>query len=123
MTPKLSSSSPDNLYPSDETYRVGECSSGWIPFQTSRNVSKVKYANGVGDVAVWDADNLNKKPEIRIGVRTESAPPEARDQGEDVYYENCDAARAAGSAPIRRGDPGYGPHLDADADGLGCEEG
>lgn len=36
-------------------------------------------------------------------------------------FQNCTAARAAGAAPIRRGDPGYGPHLDRDNDGIGCE--
>ncbi len=36
-------------------------------------------------------------------------------------YRNCDAARAAGAAPVRRGDAGYGPHLDRDNDGIGCE--
>ena len=39
-----------------------------------------------------------------------------------VYYENCDAVRAAGAAPIRRGDPGYASHLDRDGDGVGCED-
>lgn len=38
-----------------------------------------------------------------------------------VYYANCDAARAAGAAPVRRGDPGYASHLDRDGDGVGCE--
>lgn len=41
--------------------------------------------------------------------------------GAKVSYENCDAARAAGAAPVRRGDPGYGGHLDRDGDGVGCE--
>lgn len=36
-------------------------------------------------------------------------------------FANCAAARAAGAAPVRRGDPGYGPHLDRDRDGIGCE--
>ncbi|MCL1635713.1 excalibur calcium-binding domain-containing protein [Luteimonas sp. SX5] len=36
-------------------------------------------------------------------------------------YRNCTEARAAGAAPVRRGDPGYGPHLDRDNDGKGCE--
>lgn len=36
-------------------------------------------------------------------------------------FANCAAARAAGAAPVRRGDPGYGPHLDRDGDGVGCE--
>ncbi|MFL1378037.1 MULTISPECIES: excalibur calcium-binding domain-containing protein [unclassified Nocardiopsis] len=43
------------------------------------------------------------------------------DGGAPVYYQNCDAARAAGAAPVRRGDPGYGSHLDRDGDGVGCE--
>jgi hypothetical protein len=38
-----------------------------------------------------------------------------------VYYENCDAAREAGAAPIQRGDPGYGEHLDREGDGIACE--
>jgi hypothetical protein len=36
-------------------------------------------------------------------------------------YSNCEAARAAGAAPIRAGEPGFGAHLDADGDGIGCE--
>jgi hypothetical protein len=36
-------------------------------------------------------------------------------------FRNCSEARAAGAAPVRRGDPGYGPHLDRDNDGIGCE--
>lgn len=36
-------------------------------------------------------------------------------------FRNCDEARAAGAAPVRRGEPGYGPHLDRDNDGIGCE--
>lgn len=36
-------------------------------------------------------------------------------------YRNCAAARAAGAAPVMRGEPGYGPHLDRDNDGIGCE--
>ena len=40
---------------------------------------------------------------------------------DDVYYENCDAARDAGADPVREGDPGYGGHLDRDGDGVGCE--
>ncbi|MEP3142667.1 MULTISPECIES: excalibur calcium-binding domain-containing protein [Qipengyuania] len=39
----------------------------------------------------------------------------------DVYYANCTAARAAGAAPVRKGDPGYARHLDRDGDGVGCE--
>lgn len=36
-------------------------------------------------------------------------------------YDSCADARAAGDAPLVGGDPGYGPHLDADRDGIACE--
>jgi hypothetical protein len=36
-------------------------------------------------------------------------------------FRNCAQARAAGAAPVRAGEPGYGPHLDRDGDGIGCE--
>lgn len=38
-----------------------------------------------------------------------------------VYFANCAAARAAGAAPVRAGDPGYSARLDRDRDGVGCE--
>ena len=39
-----------------------------------------------------------------------------------VYYANCAAVRAAGKAPLHRGDPGYEtPRLDRDGDGTACE--
>jgi Excalibur calcium-binding domain len=36
-------------------------------------------------------------------------------------FRNCAAARAAGAAPLRRSQPGYASHLDADGDGIACE--
>lgn len=37
------------------------------------------------------------------------------------YFANCAAARAAGAAPLHRGDPGYRSGLDRDRDGIACE--
>lgn len=38
-----------------------------------------------------------------------------------AVFRNCAEARAAGAAPVRVGQPGYGPHLDRDGDGIGCK--
>ncbi len=38
-----------------------------------------------------------------------------------MSYPNCDAVRAAGKAPLYRGQPGYARHLDRDNDGIACE--
>ena len=48
-------------------------------------------------------------------------PPPAAPAAPDVPFRNCTEAREAGAAPVHRGDPGYGPHLDRDGDGIGCE--
>jgi hypothetical protein len=55
--------------------------------------------------------------------RHELAPGDGRKEVQPAgrAYRNCDEARAAGAAPVRRGEPGYGPHLDRDNDGVGCE--
>lgn len=70
-----------------------------------------------GAVAGWNAvprvmaivDNMSRSPE-------EVAATER-----SVYYRNCDAARAAGVAPIYAGSPGYRDTLDGDSDGIACE--
>jgi hypothetical protein len=62
------------------------------------------------------ADKAKARP-----IAGTSNPPKPKNPT-PVYYENCDAVRAAGAAPIRRGDPGYASHLDRDGDGIGCED-
>jgi len=41
--------------------------------------------------------------------------------GSGWSYRNCREARAAGAAPLYRGEPGYGAHMDGDNDGIACE--
>jgi hypothetical protein len=40
---------------------------------------------------------------------------------DNVYYPGCNAVRAAGKAPLYRGQPGYRPEMDGDDDGIACE--
>jgi hypothetical protein len=49
-------------------------------------------------------------------VTAEAAPAPAA-----TGYADCDAVRAAGAAPIRRGEPGWSDAFDGDGDGVGCE--
>jgi len=49
------------------------------------------------------------------------APADSRGSAGGGAYRNCAQARAAGAAPVRIGEPGYGAHLDRDGDGIGCE--
>ncbi|MBE8518073.1 excalibur calcium-binding domain-containing protein [Amycolatopsis sp. H6(2020)] len=58
---------------------------------------------------------------------TKAAPPPAPVEtteeapARSAYYANCSAAKAAGAAPLYRGEPGYRSGLDRDGDGVACE--
>lgn len=49
------------------------------------------------------------------------APAAPRSSGGSASYPNCAAAKAAGAAPLHRGEPGYSGKLDRDGDGVACE--
>ena len=65
--------------------------------------------------------NRNPPPPRRYDPPQTYEPASSFSGGGSVYYANCSAARAAGAAPVRRGDPGYARKLDRDGDGVGCE--
>ena len=53
-----------------------------------------------------------------------SAPPASRSATgaeSSVFYSGCRQVRAAGAAPLYRGQPGYRPGMDGDGDGIACE--
>jgi hypothetical protein len=71
-------------------------------------------------------ETREKPAEIREQPRERPKPVMQRaagdnDDGGTVFYKNCDAARAAGAAPLRKGEPGYRSKLDRDGDGVACE--
>ncbi|MDI9933084.1 excalibur calcium-binding domain-containing protein [Rhodococcus sp. IEGM 1354] len=60
-------------------------------------------------------------PQAAPAPRPQGAPAPAPRPNGGFQYQNCDAARDAGAAPVYRDEYGYGPHLDRDNDGIGCE--
>jgi Excalibur calcium-binding domain len=61
-------------------------------------------------------------PVIPAAATTAAPPsPTASAAGSAVYYRNCAAVRAAGKAPLYRGQPGYRSGLDADGNGVACQ--
>ncbi len=53
--------------------------------------------------------------------RVVTPEPTTKAPQRDVHYKNCREAKAAGAAPLHRGDPGYSSDLDRDGDGVACE--
>ena len=47
---------------------------------------------------------------------------ESEPEPQKEFYANCKAVKAAGAAPLYRGDPGYSEDLDRDGDGIACEK-
>jgi hypothetical protein len=75
---------------------------------------------GLGSVAVTSQGRLLVTTKandlaIRAGWKRKREPI-AGDQ-----WGGCYDARAAGTAPIYRGEPGYRPEMDGDGDGVACE--
>lgn len=52
---------------------------------------------------------------VSLGLMRARAPQEGD------YWPGCNAARAAGTAPIYIGEPGYREGMDGDGDGVACE--
>lgn len=73
---------------------------------------------------VAPAPRVKPDPPVPPAPRVAPAPvPEtqASESSSAVYYKNCTAARAAGAAPIQKGEPGYRSALDRDGDGTACD--
>lgn len=77
-------------------------------------------AIGTGSVATTPEGRAAMMAQVKpvavpLGLMRARAPQ----QGD--YWPGCNAARAAGTAPIYRGEPGYRERMDGDDDGVACE--
>ncbi|GGG17902.1 thermonuclease family protein [Paenibacillus abyssi] len=81
-------------------------------------------------IGIWSIENYAQEDGFDTNaVKKESSPSKSKTTAqpvkpkteEQVYYKNCSEAKKAGAAPVRKGDPGYGKHLDRDGDGIACE--
>jgi hypothetical protein len=68
-----------------------------------------------------DTEPAAAAPETSPAATTAGTSPASTAPGTSVYFKNCAEARAAGAAPLHRGDPGYRAALDKDNDGIACE--
>ncbi|HEY0414192.1 MAG TPA: excalibur calcium-binding domain-containing protein [Allosphingosinicella sp.] len=88
--------------------------------------SAVAFPEERGKPAPIPASWRAEKPEDPSpGPPAAAGPPpsagEALAVEASVYYPGCNQARAAGAAPIHRGQPGYRAGMDGDGDGIACE--
>ena len=68
-----------------------------------------------------DRDDDGIACEWKQGQPEQDSSQEQSGGSSGTFYKNCSEARAAGAAPIYRGEPGYREKLDRDNDGVACE--
>jgi hypothetical protein len=99
-------------------YRVRPTLAVWFAFSLSSPV--LAHGGGLNSEGCHN-DRKNGGYHCHRAPAPEVQTLYSEPSGSLVSFRNCKAARAAGAAPVRVGDPGYGSHLDRDGDGIGCE--
>ena len=82
----------------------------------SRFAVQVLVSCGLVAFAAWQA-----APQFGSSSLVSETPGQVSLRESSVYYSGCNAARAAGAAPIHAGEPGYREEMDGDDDGIACE--
>ena len=119
-----SSHSPDEWKPPRKEYWC-EYAVSWISVKNRWSLTvTVRERDTLGsmlDTCPVDGPPQTSTPSLEAGTAAHPALPRTPQPSSEVYYANCAAAKAAGAAPLRRGQPGYRAALDRDNDGVACE--
>lgn len=112
-------------------YSAAAIATGWAkhyvfnnkPVQRAPNLAAAETLAKAQKLGIWGplcaapAPPPVQAPPTQVRVEKPVAEPKP----EMSFFKNCDAARAAGAAPLHRGDAGYRSGLDRDDDGVACE--
>ncbi|WP_018177168.1 GmrSD restriction endonuclease domain-containing protein [Jongsikchunia kroppenstedtii] len=98
----------------------------WVTLAERDAIARVLQSCGAAadtetTAAQEDMSTYTSPPAITATTDAPAPVAPAMGPGGSAYYPNCAAARAAGAAPLYRGDPGYRTGLDGDGDGVACE--
>ena len=75
---------------------------------------------GIGSLFLNEQDSAAFTTKMRI-ITVGVGLIRAREPQPGDHWAGCHDARAAGTAPIYRGEPGYREGMDGDSDGVACE--
>jgi hypothetical protein len=75
---------------------------------------------GTASVAIGD-NGMARISQTAKAVGVSTGVLRAREPQAGDHWSGCNDARAAGTAPIYEGEPGYREGLDGDSDGIACE--
>jgi micrococcal nuclease len=83
-----------------------------------KDVQRKAQQAGIG---IWSLENYVQESGFSEKVQVSKPSSTAGDSDSSVTYASCKEVRAAGKAPLRKGEPGYSPAMDGDGDGIACE--
>ena len=94
--------------------------------QFSERIAKLEKAKQEekerADKAKKEAEEKKKQEEAAAAAANQQQAQSQPAAPSELNFSNCKEARAAGYSHIRRGEPGYAPHLDRDGDGIACDK-
>ena len=89
---------------------------------SSNNSSKATTSTNVGQSSSTKSSSSTNSSSSSSSSSTSSEKKTESSTSNVVSYKNCSAVKAAGKAPLYKGDPGYSKKLDRDGDGVACEK-
>lgn len=111
MRASLDGRRPSGIFPREDTYPVGRCASGRIPFPSGQDLDEVTYANSLGDKAIWDAERLDQPPT----TSRDNPPPRPQGIGEGTFVVGDDIHPGRYKARAKPGDSCYWARLKDDS--------
>ena len=119
--------------PSDESISRAKSDIGKLPDDKrtpfSERIAKLEKAKQEekerAEKVQKEAEERKRRDEAAAAARTrqrQSAPAPSQPAPAELNFRSCKEARAAGYSHMRRGEPGYSPHLDRDGDGIACDK-
>jgi endonuclease YncB( thermonuclease family) len=85
---------------------------------SGRAIGQMMRAAGIAEGGRGYPEARSRSAPRRLAEQTKATP---QPTGGSHQFHSCREARAAGAAPMYRGEPDYNPNLDGDGDGIACE--
>lgn len=126
-TASTSSDAPSSAAPTESQQDAGSGDSTGSEESPAEEPAEEPAAEPTEDSSGWsgwfggsdsgEGSKSEANSESESQKKSESEPEPQKE-----FYANCKAVKAAGAAPLYRGDPGYSEDLDRDGDGIACEK-
>ena len=126
-TASTSSDAPSSAAPTESQQDAGSGDSTGSEEAPAEEPAEEPAAESTEDSSGWSgwfggSDSGEGSKSEAISESESQKKSESAPEPQKEFYANCKEAKAAGAAPMYKGDPGYRPELDRDGDGSACDK-